>query len=71
MKSFADPSTTFELVFEEASVGQGGLTARRPTGEIRCTECRAVATNIDDFPHEQWCPQRFVHSRWYAEQLQG
>ncbi|GGN84465.1 hypothetical protein [Haloarcula pellucida] len=70
MKSFADPSTTFELVFEEVRVGDGGLTAPRPTGEIRCTECGATALNIDDFPHEQDCPQRFVHSRWYAEQLQ-
>lgn len=70
MKSFADPSTTFELVFEEQEVGPGGLTAPRPTGEVRCGACGATHYNIDDIPHEQWCPQRFVHSRWYAEQLQ-
>jgi len=68
MKSFASPNTHFEIVREEMPVGNGGLTAERPTGEIRCSECGRVAENIDDFPHEPDCSQRFVHSRWYAEQ---
>lgn len=71
MMSFANPDTIFEIVIEEVSVGRGGLTAERPTGEIRCVECGRVAENIDDFPHAQDCPQRFVHSKWYAEQLQS
>jgi hypothetical protein len=71
MKSFADPKTHFEIVREEQSVGSGGLTAKRPTGEVRCSECGRVAENVDDFPHAQDCSQRFVHSRWYAEQLLG
>ncbi|MFC6973662.1 hypothetical protein ACFQL1_01620 [Halomicroarcula sp. GCM10025709] len=69
--SFAAPETEFKLVWEEVEIGTGGLTEKRPTGEIRCVECGATAWNIDDFPHEQDCPQRFVHSRWYAEQLLG
>jgi len=68
MKSFAEPDTHFEIVREEQGVGDGGLTAERPTGEIRCSECGRVAYNIDDFPHARDCSQRFVHSRWYAEQ---
>jgi len=71
MKSFADPDTYFEIVRKEVQVGRGGLTAVRPTGEVRCRECGRVAENVDDFPHAQDCPQRFVHSKWYAEQLHG
>lgn len=69
MKSFADPSTEFELVFEEQPVGSGGLTAERPTGEVSCRECGRVALNVDEIPHAKNCSQRFVHSSWYADQL--
>jgi hypothetical protein len=70
MRSFADPDTHFEIVREEQELDRGGLTAVRPTGEVRCVACGEVAENVDDFPHAQDCPQRFVHSSWYAEQLQ-
>lgn len=69
IKSFADPDTHFEIVTTEVVVGRGGLTAERPTGLLRCEECGAVSHNIDDFPHDPNCSQRFVHSRWYVNQL--
>jgi hypothetical protein len=66
---FTDPSTHFTLVREEQPVGDGGLTAVRPTGEVRCDECGAVAENIDEIPHDASCSQRWAKSRWYAEQF--
>jgi len=66
---FTHPSTHFTLVREEQPVGHGGITAPRPTGEVQCNECGAVAENIDEIPHDQDCPQRFAVSRWYAEQF--
>jgi hypothetical protein len=63
MKSFADPDTHFTLL--------DGDGRHHKSGKVKCDDCGAVSRNIDDFPHKQSCPQRFVHSKWYAEQLQG
>ncbi|MFW6434819.1 MAG: hypothetical protein ACOCY1_00415 [Halovenus sp.] len=69
MRSFADPDTHYELV----KSGKG-----EPTGEVRClgrlpdgSHCNAVSMNVDDLPHKKRCDQRFVHSEWYVQMLDG
>lgn len=65
-RSFADPETHFTLVREERPIGDGGLVQEVPAGRVKCDCCEAVAENIEEIPHDQDCPQRGVHSRWYA-----
>lgn len=69
MKSFADPQTEFELVKSDTPVTVDGYAMGEPTGEVSCRYCGATHENIDDIPHDQDCPQRFVHSNWYAETM--
>ncbi|QHS17953.1 hypothetical protein GWK26_12780 [haloarchaeon 3A1-DGR] len=69
MRSFADPDTTFHLVRSQTPVNVDGFKLGEPTGEVECLECGAVEENIDEISHEPDCPQRFVHSRWYAEMM--
>ncbi|SEO72751.1 hypothetical protein SAMN05216388_1017120 [Halorientalis persicus] len=68
-RSFVDGDTHFRLEREEQPVGDGGLTAVRPTGVVICEECGQSATNIDEIPHAKDCDQRFVHSRFYAAHM--
>ena len=65
-ESFADPETHFTLVKERRPVGTGGLEHEVYTGEVQCDECGEKAMNVEEIPHDQDCPQRGVHSRWYA-----
>jgi len=67
VKSFVEADTEFILVREEQPVGHGGLTAERPTGEVKCAECGRMSDNVDEIPHAQDCSQRGVHSHWYVE----
>jgi hypothetical protein len=62
--SFADPRTHFKLLRGEE--GETGGHINEPTGEIRCELCDATHTNIDEIPHNEDCPQRFVHSGFYV-----
>jgi len=67
VRSFTDPETHFRLLREEQPVGDGGLTAEVPTGEVRCCECGRVAGDVDYIPHREGCSQADVRSRWYAD----
>lgn len=66
---FADPRTRFRLLVSETPVTVDGFAMGEPTGEVECLECGATHANIDDIPHDDTCPQRFVHSEWYADQV--
>jgi hypothetical protein len=67
VRSFADEDTYFALERSDTPVTVDGYKLGEPTGRVSCTECRAVAANVDEIPHERACSQRFVHSRWYGE----
>jgi hypothetical protein len=74
VKSFADRDTHFEIIREEQEVGPGGLTAVRPTGEVRCLgecpdgePCGRVAAAPEYIPHREGCSQADVVSKFYAE----
>ena len=69
MKSFADPDTHFELERSDTPADVDGFKLGEPTGTVRCSECGAAAHNIDEIPHRATCPQRWVRSRWWAEQF--
>jgi len=62
--SFADPRTKFKLL--RGSKGKTGGHINEPTGQIQCELCEAMHTNIDEIPHEEDCPQRYVHSGFYV-----
>lgn len=67
MRSFADPSTEFEMLIS----GEGdhdGHQPGEPTGEVRCVECGQVAMDVDLIDHECGCPQADVHSRARCDQ---
>lgn len=74
MRSFANPDTHYELVREEMPVGDGGLTAVRPTGEVRClgecpdgTVCGRVAAAPEYIPHQEGCDQADTYSEWWID----
>ncbi|MDS0258546.1 hypothetical protein NDI56_03860 [Haloarcula sp. S1CR25-12] len=72
-RSFSDPDTEFEIIREIQSVGRGGCTALRPTGEVRCLGqcadggvCGRVAAAPEYIPHREGCDQADVVSEFYA-----
>lgn len=67
--SFSDPSTHFAIVTSDTPVSVDGLALNEPTGEIHCEACGAQHLNVDEIPHAQDCPQRFVRSRWWRDQM--
>ena len=69
MKSFAHHSTHFHIEKSETSVSVDGFALGEPTGMITCLCCLESHLNVDEIGHEPNCPQRFVHSRWYAESM--
>lgn len=78
MKSFADPDTHYELLTRPGPEQNNGPVDGKPTGEVKClgtcadgSACGGVAMNVDDLPHDPTCDQRFAHSRWYVEMLDG
>jgi len=70
MRPFADPDTEFKLERSQTPVDVDGFKLGEPTGRVSCVHCNATAHNVDEIPHSNECPQRFVHSQWYADQLQ-
>jgi len=70
-KSFADPSTHFELVRSDTPVTVDGVALGEPTGDVRCAECGRAAENVDEIPHAPDCRQRWVRSRWWADQFRA
>lgn len=71
MRSFADPDTHFRIVRSDTPVSVDGYALGEPTGEVSCAECQATAMNVDEIPHRHGCSQRFVHSQWYAENMEA
>jgi len=71
MMSFADPETHFRILTSDTPVSVDGYALGEPTGEVLCLCCWESHLNIDEIPHEPDCPQRFVHSEWYAETMAG
>ena len=71
MRSFADPSTEFYLPKSGTPPSVDGLAIHERTGEVVCPHCWESDQNIDEIPHAESCPQRFVHSEWYAEAMQA
>lgn len=69
-RSFADPQTEYSLVIREVPVGRGGCRADMVVA-IKCDGCGNRATNIDEIPHANDCPQRFAHSDWYRGKLES
>ena len=69
MRSFANPTTFFEVVVSDTPPTVDGFSIGEPTGEIRCLECSAQHLNIDEIPHAADCSQRFTHSRWYFQAM--
>jgi len=72
-RSFTDPDTHFEIVESTTPVSVDGYAQGEPK-QLRCPDCGVAVEltrdpsdpGIDDLPHETDCPQRGVHSRWYA-----
>jgi len=67
MKSFSNPGTHFRVVRSETPVSVDGFKIGEPTGEIECEACGASHLNVDEIPHDEGCPQRFVKSEWWQE----
>ncbi|GGL55271.1 hypothetical protein [Halocalculus aciditolerans] len=65
MSSFSDPDTRYQIIKSETPVSVDGFAMGEPTGEVRCCECGASHLNIDEIPHAEDCPQRFVRSDWW------
>ena len=65
--SFSDPSTQFEIVTSDTPPTVDGFSIGEPTGEIKCEECGAQHENIDEIPHDENCPQRWVRSHFWEE----
>lgn len=69
MRSFAEPDTEFRLERSGTPPTVDGLAIDEPTGEVTCVYCEATHENVDEIPHDPGCPQRFVHSEWYADSM--
>lgn len=73
---FADPDTEFEILASETPHTEDGYWPGEPKA-LRCPECGAQVQldrdpstpGIDELAHRSDCPQRFVHSHWYRQQL--
>lgn len=70
MESFSDPDTEFELLRSDTPVSVDGFKLGEPTGEVKCEACGASHLNIDEIPHDEDCPQRFVKSYWWQDAAQ-
>ena len=70
MKSFSDPDTEFRLIRSDTPVSVDGFKLGEPTGEVECLECEASHLNVDEIPHDEECPQRFVKSVWWQDAAQ-
>lgn len=74
-RSFADPSTEFEIVCSDSAVTVDGYALGEPKW-LRCPECDAdvllteePSPGVDELGHAPNCSQRFVRSRWWREQF--
>jgi hypothetical protein len=66
-RSFAEPSTEFELVRSDTPVDVDGYKMGEPTGEVRCAECGRISAAPEYIPHLPTCSQGDVTSRWYDQ----
>ena len=69
MRSFANPETHFEIQRSDTPHTDDGLWPGEPTGRIVCLACGEAHYNVDEIPHAETCPQRFVHSRFYDDAM--
>ncbi len=76
-RSFADPSTEFELVASSTPISEDGYKLGEPK-LVRCSECGAdvlltedPSPGIDELSHAPGCSQRFVRSRWWQQQFRS
>jgi len=74
-RSFADPSTEFDLVASSTPISEDGYKIGEPK-LLQCAECGAgvlltedPSPGIDELQHEPNCPQRWVRSRWWRKQF--
>ncbi|MFW5918531.1 MAG: hypothetical protein ACOCR0_03505 [Haloferacaceae archaeon] len=68
-RSFSDPDTRFHLERSDTPVNVDGFKLGEFTGVVICLACGESHKNVDEIPHSEHCPQRFVHSRFYAESM--
>lgn len=68
-KSFSSPETAFRLERSDTPVNVDGFKLGELTGVVECLACGEAHTNIDEIPHAEDCPQRWVRSEWWVEHL--